>query len=161
MLQKLAAIMAQADPNAPVDLSNSIVVGTADTYVGGTTSEQGTSTRAVVVAGASGSAAPTPAAPPATGPDRSQRAVLAGGASWSCPFPAEADSAQIDHAVVTMRISVDARGTPGAVVVTLDPGHGFGREARACVAGKRFESARDRTGAPIEGAALVNVRFDR
>jgi len=89
------------------------------------------------------------------------RARLAGGASWSCPFPVEADGRGIDDAVVRLRVEVGADGRVVRAVVISDPGSGFGREAAACARSKRFDAARDRQGRPVAGQALVSVRFHR
>jgi periplasmic protein TonB len=162
--QAAAVLTQKEDPNAPVDLTDSVVVGTAETFVGGSTSTAGTTRRTVNVAGtaARGSAGAAPAEAKApSGPDRSKGARLADGGSWNCPFPGEADSAQIDHAVVTLRIAVAPDGSPVTVTITADPGKGFGREASACAMRKRFSPALDHDGQPIAGTSLVNVRFDR
>jgi outer membrane biosynthesis protein TonB len=160
-----AAVLTQKEaPNAPADLTDSMVVGTAETYVGGSTSAGGTTRRTLAVAGtaARGGGGVVPAAAKETsGPDRSKGARLAEGGSWNCPFPSEADTAQIDHAVVTLRIAVAPDGSPLTVTVTADPGNGFGREASACAMRKRFSPALDHGGRPIAGSSLVNVRFDR
>jgi len=148
------------DLSATADLTNAIVVGSAETYVGGTSSALGTSRRTATGASTGAGASPSPAAP-ALGPDRSQRARLAEGSAWSCPLPAEADAVAIDHAVVTLRIAVDPSGAAAAIAIAADPGHGFGREARACALSKRYAPALDREGRPIAGTSLVNVRFDR
>jgi protein TonB len=161
--QAAAVLTQKEDPSAPADLTNTIVVGAGETYVGGTSSAHGSSQRTVTVASTATTgtgAGPSPVAP-AAGPDRSQRARLAEGGAWSCPFPAEADVVALDHAVVTLRITVDPTGAATAVAIAADPGHGFGREARACALSKRYAPALDREGRPIAGTSLVNVRFDR
>ena len=95
-----AVLVAKEDPNAPADLTDTVVMGNSDSYVGGASSATGTSGHPVRAAlpGSTGMAA----APTARviGPDRSRHAHLAEGGSWSCPFPREADDSQIDHAVV-------------------------------------------------------------
>ena len=159
-----AVITQKADPAAPADFTNSIVVGTGETYAGGATSATGTTQRTVEVASKTPGGTGVAAAPAATGAarlDRSRRAHLAGGAAWNCGFPHEADEAQIDHAVVALRISVDQLGAAEAVAVVSDPGNGFGREARACAMVKRYEPALNQDGQPVRGTALINVRFDR
>ncbi len=161
--QAAAVLTKEATPNEPVDLTDSIVTGSAATFAGGTSSTNGTGDRAVhgpVVVGAVPAAA-SPSTPRSTGPDRSRRPALAGGAHWSCPFPPEADGDQIDSAVVTIRVLVDPSGTPKSANVLSDPGHGFGREATRCALSKSWSSALDHDGAPTEGTVVVNVRFDR
>ena len=39
--------------------------------------------------------------------DKSRRASLGPGGEWHCPFPAEADTAQVDEAVVMIQVDVD------------------------------------------------------
>ena len=69
-----------------------------------------------------GTGAPQPKPP---GPDRSRPASV-GGTEWNCPFPPEADTAQMDEAYVTLQVDVRPDGTPGAVRVVTDPGSGVG-----------------------------------
>lgn len=159
-----AAVLTQNDsPDAPADFSNTFVVGTAQTYAGGASAAEGTSKRYVDVAAATGTdrASPPLSAPPKIGVDRSRKVHLAEGGTWSCPFPSEADAEQIDHAVVTLRIEVNAQGQATRASVVSDPGHGFGREARACATVKRYEPALSSSGVAEAGTLLVNVRFDR
>src|SRR5262249_35098422 len=105
---------------------------------------------------------PAPAPPPPPpGPDLSRSVGLAGSASWNCPFPPEADAEQIDQAVVGVQITVRPDGSASSATVVSDPGHGFGRAAKACALARRYQPALDRTGTPIVGSNLVNVRFSR
>jgi periplasmic protein TonB len=163
--QAAAVVTQKEDPNSPADFTDSMVVGNADTYAGGVTSQAGTSTKRVASAGTvAGKGPPSVATAPAAaavGPDLSRKARVAGGASWSCPFPAEADVEQLDHAVVTLRIVTSASGAPLSVNIVSEPGNGFGREARSCALRKSYDAALDRAGKPVEGSTLVNVRFDR
>jgi periplasmic protein TonB len=93
--------------------------------------------------------------------DRSRRPVLAGGASWDCPFPPEAEERGIDQASVSLSIEVAADGGVLAATVTSDPGCGFGREAHRCALHQRWSPGLDRWGAPIRAVAHVNVRFQQ
>jgi protein TonB len=154
----------EPDPNEPVDLTgNSIVTGNADSYAGGSTMANGTSTRAVrdlaTPVGAPG-ATGAPQTKAAPGPDRS-RAASVGGTDWNCPFPQEADTAQIDEAYVTLQVDLRADGAPQEVRVLSDPGNGFGREARRCALGKHFPAALDHDGNPIAGVFKAKVHFSR
>jgi protein TonB len=159
-------LTAEPDPNEPVDLTgNTIVTGNADSYAGGTTSANGTNATAVrgpaAVRGApasTGTAAPEPA--PA-GPDRSRPAALGGGKDWNCPFPPEADAAQIDEARVTLQLHVVADGTADDVTVLKDPGNGFGRVARQCALRQRHSPALDHDGNSIASTFKVVVHFTR
>jgi protein TonB len=154
----------EPDPNEPVDLTgNTIVTGNADSYAGGTTMANGTSRRAVRdVAGPVGVPAGTgaPQARPSEGPDRS-RAASVGGTEWTCPFPQEADTAQVDEAYVTLQVDLRADGTPAGVRVLAEPGNGFGREARRCALGMHFPTALDHDGNPIAGTFKAKVHFSR
>jgi protein TonB len=162
--QAAKVLTREPDPNEPVDLTgNTIVQGTADTYAGGFTSEKGTNASAVHAA-----AAPT-GVPGGTGPVRPQgngrdlsRAASVGNTDWNrCPFPPEADTAQVDEAYVTLEIDIRADGQPSAVRVLSDPGNGFGREARQCAMRLRYPPALDHDGTPIPGTTKVRVRFTR
>jgi periplasmic protein TonB len=159
-----AAVLTQ-DSKEPVDFGDAIVTGSATTYAGGQSAQNGTSKRAVVVSAPSSTGetgvVAAPAAPPSNSVDQTRKARLAGGASWNCPFPGEADGAQIDQAVVTLRIVITASGDVRSVAVESDPGNGFGREARACAMRKKFDAALDRDGKPVEGTSRINVRFAR
>jgi periplasmic protein TonB len=159
--QAAKVLTQREDPTAPADFTNSIVVGNAETYAGGTSASNGLTARAVAVVGTGSPASTATAKASVAGPDLSKRARLAEGGSWSCPFPEEADSAQVDHAVVGLRIAVSSSGAATEIQVTQDPGNGFGREARACARSKRYATALDRDGLAVPGTILVNVRFDR
>ena len=93
--------------------------------------------------------------------DRLRRAGLADSARWDCPFPAEAESEGIESAKAVLRVEIDPLGQPNKVVVTDDPGHGFGREARRCAMRRRWLSRLDRSGAPAPDAVTVVVSFER
>lgn len=102
-----------------------------------------------------------PVTPGAVSLDRSRRAGLADSARWDCPFPAEAESEGIERAKAVLRVEIDALGQPQKVIVTDDPGHGFGREARRCAMRRRWISRLDRSGAPASDAVTVVVSFER
>jgi protein TonB len=164
-----AKVLAQEPkPDEPLDLTgNTIVQGNADSYAGGFTTSNGTSNSAVNAmpspTGVSGGTGPVQAAPPPPpGPDRSRTASLGGGGEWSCPFPSEADTAQVDEAYVTLQVDVKADGTPATVRVLSDPGNGFGREARRCAMNKRYATALDHDGTSIAGTTKAfRVHFSR
>jgi protein TonB len=160
------AVLTQAPkPDEPVDLTNSFVTGSGATYAGGTTMAAGTATAAVRAPVASptgvvGGTGTGPAAPPAV--DRSRAAGLGGSKSWNdCPFPPEADVDNIDQAAVLVQITVAPDGRASNVRVASDPGHGFGRAARACATQRRYQTALDRDGSPVGGTFSVNVTFAR
>jgi protein TonB len=147
-------------PDEVVDFGETVVAGAGDSFAGGVTEAGGTAKHAVRDPGAraggvEGGTGTDPAG------DRSRPPSLAAGNEWDCPFPPEADDAGIDHAVVTLRISVTADGHVQEVRATSDPGNGFGREARACALSKPWTPALDRAGRAMAAFTLVNVRFDR
>ena len=144
-----------------VDFGDSFVTGAGDAYAGGVTDSSGTSTRAVRdlrAHGDGGGEVKKSSAPPV---DLSRPPRLDGSAQWQCPFPAEADDAGIDHAVVTLHVDVGANGSVRNVTTVGDPDSGFGREARRCAGSKRWLAGFDRAGHAIDASATVNVRFDR
>lgn len=165
--QAAKVLAADPDPNEVVDMRDTIVQGTADTYAGGVSASNGTSTTAVRnaaavptgVPGGTGTA-PAPAAPRV---DRSRPAGLSGSSDWSdCPFPAEANAEQIDQAYVTIQVKLRPDGAPESVSVVQDPGHGFGREARKCAMRKKYTTALDVDGNPIAGVTKpFRVKFER
>jgi periplasmic protein TonB len=161
-----AAVLTQKS-DEPVDFGDSMVVGNAETSLGGASAANGTGTKPVTRAAANGTggvgtaATGSPAAPKPAGPNLSRRARLAGGGSWDCAFPEQANAEQVDHAVVTLRINVAEGGSVRSVTVEADPGHGFGGAARSCALRKQFEPALDAEGNPTSGSSLINVRFNR
>jgi protein TonB len=165
---KASAVLTQApDPNEPVDLTNSFVTGTADSYAGGVTQTTGTSNTAVYGArntapgGAPGGTGKTPG-PAGNGPDRSRAASLAGSKDWKCDFPPEADVDQIDQAFVVVQVATRADGSPDRVTILSDPGHGFGRAARVCAMRERYDPALDREGNAVAGSTKsIRIRFER
>ena len=149
---KLAAVA-----ESPVDFTGTaFVVGSGSSYAGGTTTRGGTSrtpVSGVVAPGGSGDG---------SGARSRARGVALDQAAWSCPWPAEADARQVDQETVVLRVAVRADGRADRVDVVDDPGFGFGRAARQCALGTRFEPARDPAGDPI--AALsppIRVHFFR
>ncbi len=143
-----------------VDFGERFVEGKGPGYAGGVTEANGSSAHAVRDLGARGGGA-APVASAVLDVDHSRPAQLAGGATWDCPFPLEADDAGVDHAVVTLRVEVAADGHVLSVTPTGDPGHGFAREARRHALSKRWSAALDRAGTPINSTTVVNVRFNR
>jgi periplasmic protein TonB len=161
------AVLTQQPDDAPVDFTNSFVVGNAETYAGGVTQANGTSASAVRnlgaraegVAGGTG----TKPAPAVVGTDRSRTLALTS-KDWHCDFPPEADSEQIDQMVVPIEVNVSASGRVTNARAIKDPGYGFGRAAVQCAlrqGGGAFDVALDRDGNPIAGQRTFNVHFDR
>ncbi len=152
----------------PLDLTgNTITTGTGNQFAGGVTQAGGTSKTAVYNAAAVATGVPggTGTAPsPATTPkvDRSRGAAIVNkGNLERCPFPPEADSDQIDEALVGIEVKVTTDGRPENVSVWLDPGHGFGREAKKCALREKYEPALNVDGAAIPGTYRVRFRFSR
>jgi protein TonB len=164
--QAAKVLTQEPNPNEPVDLTgNTIVSGNADTYAGGVTAANGTSpvpvrslTSPHGVPGGTGA----PQAPPApVGPDRSRIASM-GSHEWDCPFPPEADTAQVDDAYVLLEIELRPDGSPAAVRVIKDPGNGFGRQARAyALKWAHYQTALDHDGVPVGRTFRANVHFTR
>ena len=156
-------IAATDDPNTPVDLTNTVVVGSAESYGGGNSANNGTSTtpvRATAIPG--GVPGGTGTSPTPASIDRSRGAGLLGSTDWNCSFPAEADVAQIDEAVVKVQVSINADGAPQTVKVLADPGSGFGGAAIRCAKRQRFRVALDRDGNAQAGTTNpFNIRFSR
>ncbi|MCW5831355.1 MAG: energy transducer TonB [Labilithrix sp.] len=164
--QAAEVLTTQGEADDPLDLTDTIVTGTAATYAGGTTTSTGTNPSASGGGGASpnGSGGPGTAAasrPPSADVDRSRPPRLASDLEWRCPFPKAADTENVDHAVVTLRVEVDRAGRPRSATVVTEPGYGFGQEARRCAMSKAWTAALDRGGSPIDGSVTLRVRFDR
>jgi protein TonB len=157
----------EAAPDEPVDLTgNAFVTGNADTYAGGVTASTGTDTRAVrdpnaTGDGVRGGKGTTKNAPAEEAADLSSGPALPPGGSWSCPFPPEADTDQIDFQIVPILVTIGPDGSVLSAKVMTDPGHGFGRAARECALRQRLVPARDRQGRPIAATAPLNVKFTR
>jgi len=98
-------------------------------------------------------------------PDRS-RPLRIGDTDYfrQCPWPAEAESASIDHATVSLRVVVGADGTTERADVTGGPGLGFARAAIACLERaprSAWDVALDATGRAVASAASFNLEFRR
>jgi protein TonB len=140
-------------PAEPLDLTGNVfVTGTADAYAGGVTSSSGTNPQAVE------SRVVEPTAPPR---DLSAPVGLAE-EDWRCPWPALAESADVNHAVAIVKVRVRADGTPTEASVVSDPGMGFGEAAVACALRARYQPARNSSGAAVASLSPpIRVRFTR
>jgi protein TonB len=151
-----AQVIAQAppaEPDGPVDFSDGFVVGSGKAYAGGVTTSGGTSEKAVHAERVD------PKAPPA---DDYSAPVSLSAEHWQCPWPREADAADINEQSVVLRVDVDAGGAVRSVKVLADPGFGFGAAAAVCAERTRFEAARDRAGRNVGGLSPpIRVRFTR
>ena len=157
--QAAAIIAQQPDPSTPLDLTGeTFVTGTGRAYAGGVTAATGTNTAAVHTRDVDPQS--TPGAH-AGAPDLST-SVLLEDQSWSCPWPHEADTAQIDEQTVVIRVVVTPDGSPESAEVVSDPGHGFAQAAAACAMRTRFTPAQDREGEPVRARSPpIRVRFTR
>jgi periplasmic protein TonB len=153
-------------PDDPVDFTgDGFQQGNAETYAGGVTHAQGTATTAVRSVGAKPGGTPGgtgTGTAPAPAQDKSRAAGLRGSNEWKCPFPAEADAEQIDDAYVTVQVTVGPDGHAKQVAIVNDPGHGFGREARACAMRETYNAPLDAAGSPITGQTKpFRIHFER
>lgn len=150
-----------------VDMSNTIVTSDGGTGTG-FVSNAGTGTGlAPIPTGTptgtgTTSAPPTPPPPPPAPTVDKSRAARVVSDNWRwCPFPQEADIAQIDEARVTMEVVLKPDGTPASARVIADPGNGFGRQAQACAMRAKYATALDRDGNPIQATHRFNITFSR
>ena len=59
-------------------------------------------------------------------------------------------------------VTVRPDGSPQSVKVVSDPGNGFGRAARTCALGRRYQTGLDRAGQPTTAATPpIRVKFTR
>jgi protein TonB len=94
--------------------------------------------------------------------DRSRPAMPVSTSLSDCPFPPQADMAQIDNAVVEVTVSVDPHGRATQASVRADPGYGFGGQARRCALAMRYQPALNPNGDAIAGSTpTLRFRFNR
>ena len=99
---------------------------------------------------------------PAPAVNRSRPAMPLNRNLSDCPFPPQADMAQVDRAVVDVSVTVDASGRPTQASVAADPGYGFGSQAKRCALSMRYEPALSPAGEPILGPTpTLRFRFSR
>jgi protein TonB len=149
-----ARVIAQAPVAEPLDLTaSSFVGGKAATYAGGASTSSGTSTHA----------APGRAIAPTAGdPGSHRRSVSLDESAWSCPWPPEAEGAEIHLEMVVLRVFVRSNGTADEVKIVSDPGSGFAPAARACALRTHFRPAVDDGGAAMAAwSPPIRVRFVR
>ncbi len=162
------AVLTQQPDDSPVDFTNSFVTGNSDTYAGGVTQTNGTSTTAVrnlnaQAGGVPGGTGTKPVAAVVAAPDRSRTLTLTSKA-WNCDFPPEADAEQIDQMIVPIELTVTPAGRVTGAGARKDPRDGFARAAVQCAlrqGANAFDVALDRDGNPIASTRSFNVHFDR
>ncbi len=171
---RAGAVLTRAPEPNEVDLTgHAFISGTAASFAGGVTQvgAKGGPTydpaaRADGAPGGTGTGtatrmgtAPAPQAPRV---DRSRPAGLRDRERWQrIDFPVEANTDRVDDAWVTLKIVVDGLGRPSEVVLVQDPGHGFGRHARAFALGQTYDVALDGEGHPIPGVVQARIHFTR
>jgi hypothetical protein len=110
--------------------------------------------------------APVPSAAPTPTPHQEDPADtparLGGYVNWNCPWPSQAEAAQVDHATVRMQALVTPEGRAKGFTVLSDPGYGFADQAKMCASRHVFQPAKDRAGRAVTGTSLpFSVQFDR
>ena len=155
---RAAAIIAP-ETTAPVDLTGeTVVIGSGKTFAGGVTAATGTNSLAGQTRGTEEG---TPSGAP-TGARDLSRPISLESQNWSCPWPHEADDAQIDEQIVVIRVLVAADGHAESADVISDPGRGFGASATSCALRTRFGPARDQHGDPVRARSPpIRVTFTR
>jgi len=158
-----AQILAQNPDNQVMDFGDNVfVVGSSDRYAGGATKSNGTNTQPPaqhVADHGTGNGQGQQAQVMAV--DLSRTAELAGSGEWRCPFPPEADADQVDEASAVIEVVVGASGRATTASILQDPGHGFGREARACALRESYVPALDREGRAVASSKKFRVKFER
>jgi protein TonB len=142
---------------------NVFTVGSSDRYAGGDTTSNGTNQNAVHArhVADTGTGSGQGQAMQQVAVDLSRTAQLAGSGEWRCPFPPEADADQVDEASAVIEVTVGADGKASRANVLSDPGHGFGREARACAIREAYVPALDREGRAVASTKRFRVKFER
>ncbi|MBC7794411.1 MAG: energy transducer TonB [Clostridia bacterium] len=139
---------------APADLTGvSFVTGNAKAYAGGKTNAAGKSKDFV--------ATDTPTSLKSAGGRSYAEGIALADADWSCPWPHEADIAEVNRESAVLRVVVDTAGRATSAVIVKDPGLGFGAAAADCARQARFVPAKDAAGKPVLSESSIRVRFER
>lgn len=164
-------VLHQGDENSGEDLSGWTIVHKEGSKVtgGGYTSGEGTAQNPVKDPRATSKGKEGGRGEKGTGEVRSTPAVNRSRPAMplnrnlsDCPFPPQADMAQVDRAVVDVTVTVDANGRPTQASVVADPGYGFGSQAKRCALSMRYEPALGTGGDPITGTTpTLRFRFNR
>ncbi len=158
-----AQVLARNPENDVLDFGDNVfTVGDSERYSGGQTTSNGTNSRASTGIHVAATGTPAPPPPPQiVSVDLSRTAKLAGSGEWRCPFPPEADADQVDDAAAIIEVIVGADGKASRATILTDPGHGFGREARACAMREGYVPALDRDGKAVPSSKKFRVKFER
>jgi protein TonB len=159
-----AQVLAQNPDNQVMDFGDNVfVVGKSERFAGGRTTSNGTSTKPPQAPHVADKGTGSGINPPAQvmEVDLSRTAELAGSGEWRCPFPPEADADQVDDAAAIIAVVVGASGRATSATILQDPGHGFGREARACALRESYVPALDRQGRAVASTKKFRVKFER
>ena len=136
----------------------------------GRTSQQGTADKPVYDPrasstgrpGATGTATVRRRPPPRPAKNLSRQAMPTNmGVLRACPFPAQADVAQIDRATVVVTVTVSSAGRALRASASGGPGYGFGPQARACAMSASYRPALDSGGKATTAAVSLRFRFTR
>ena len=80
----------------------------------------------------------------------------------NCTWPAEADRAGVDFAIVEIRVCISIDGAVTGIVVLKDPGFGFVEHVRECLPSARFAPGKDAAGIAVaSGTPRFRVTFTR
>lgn len=165
-------VLHQADEPSTEDLTSWTMVHKDGSKVtgGGYTSGEGTALTPVTDRrataqgredgrGKAGIATAAAAPPPVS---RSRAAMPQSRNLSDCPFPPQADMAQVDKAIVDVTVSVDPNGRAYQATVSVDPGYGFGTQAKRCALSMLYEPALNPAGEAIAGTTpTLRFRFSR
>jgi protein TonB len=158
---KAAQILAQDDDKVLDFSDNVFTVGNSERYTGGATLSKGTNDKPPDTKKVEDKGQQQAPPPQIVAVDLSRTATLAGSGEWRCPFPPEADSDSVDEASAIIEVIVGATGKAQTASILQDPGHGFGREARACAMRESYVPALDKAGNPVASSKKFRVKFER
>jgi protein TonB len=157
---KASQILARTDD--VLDFSDNVfTVGNSERFSGGNTMSKGTNDKPPETQKVAEKGVMQAPPPQIMAVDLSRTATLAGSGEWRCPFPSEADSDQVDEAAAIIEVIVNATGKAQSASILQDPGHGFGREARACAMRESYVPALDKAGSPVVSSKKFRVKFER
>jgi periplasmic protein TonB len=163
-LAQASQILAQNPDNEVLNFGDNVfLVGQSERYSGGATAAKGTGEKPPQgpITQPTGTGNGQGQQPQIMAVDLSRTAQLAGSGEWRCPFPPEADADQVDEAAAVIDVIVGPEGKAQRATILQDPGHGFGREARACAMREGYVPALDRDGKAVASSKKFRVKFER